>query len=142
MAGSLAGNDLAVVVRMAAGEGRSLVIREIVDLEACDPEIGEFLPHPEMLGVTAIGFERGAVGELADQDKVAGIVDFADVDADLDMGEALDPAPESFESSLDLGAGIDTRLGRVAAHAPHHDVTDRTGHKCFLDLGGFRWVEF
>ena len=49
-----------------------------------------------------IGFERSAVREFGDENDVAGVIDVADVEADLDMVEAFDQALQTLEGVLDL----------------------------------------
>ena len=59
---------------------------------------------------------------------LAPAVDIADIEADLDMGEAVDPAAQPLKQGLDLGPGGGTLRKRLPAQPPHHDVPDRARH--------------
>lgn len=74
----------------------------IIDLEAANPQIAQFLAHAQMLGMRGIGLQSGAIGEFGEQHDVAGIVDVTDIKPDFDMGETVNAAFQSLKQGLDL----------------------------------------
>jgi hypothetical protein len=85
----------------------------IIHLEASDPQVAELLAHPQMFRMGGVGLQGAAVGKLGDEDNVAGVIDIADIDADLDMGEAVDPALEALKQGFDLGPGRQAFCGLI-----------------------------
>ena len=59
-----------------------------VDLVACDAQAFEFAAHAQVFGVVGVGVERLARLELGVQHHVAGVVDPAHVQADLQTQQA------------------------------------------------------
>src|SRR4051812_1443042 len=104
----------------------------IVDLEAVDPDVAELLAHTQVLRMGCIGLQGAAAAEFRQQDHVAGIVDLADIQADLDVSQAVDPTFEGLEQGLDLEACRRAFGSRLGAQPPHHDMPDRPRHSCFL----------
>src|ERR1700738_3307133 len=81
-----------------------------------------------MFGVRGVGPQGGAVGEFGDEHNVAGIVDVADIKADFDVSEAIDPAFQALEQGLDLGPRRRALFCGLPRQPPHHDVPDRPRH--------------
>src|SRR5918993_1256409 len=71
-----------------------------------------------------IGIERVLAVELAVEHHVAGIGDAAGVDADLDVQQAWDLAPQTLEGLAETGNVGGAFGSRGAEHVPHHDVLD------------------
>lgn len=62
-----------------------------------------------------IGLQSGAIDKFGEQDNVASIVDFADIDADLDMSEAVNASLQPFEQGLDCEPRLRALRGRFRA---------------------------
>src|SRR6516225_5664077 len=99
-------------------------LRDVVDLMPRDSQARQLVSHAMVLGMAGISVERVLRLEVRDQDDVAGVVDAAGVQADLEVLQARDPTAQAFELCLHELASFGAFHGVRALDTPHDDVPD------------------
>jgi hypothetical protein len=61
----------------------------VVDLMASDPQVAQFVAHAKMFRMRRVRLQIGDILEFGDKHDIAGMVDIADIDTDLDVLQAM-----------------------------------------------------
>src|SRR6187402_504194 len=94
--GSPGGQGGASAVRRGGLSGNHF----IVDLVARGSQVAERAAYAQVLGVLGVAGERLARCEFGDEDDIAGVVDAALVDPDLELQQAWNPPAQGLELGL------------------------------------------
>jgi hypothetical protein len=98
-----------------------------IDLMATRAHTFEFLPYSKVLRMRRIRLQRLVAVELGVEDDVAGVVNSAYVDSDLELEHSRNFSTEVFERRFDKVCGVGFLCRSFTPDVPHHDVLE---HDC------------